>query len=215
MGLSRIRKESDVARAVARLLEIDSSLIDVLAQVEEVPLRLRAPGYEGLASIIVAQQVSVASARAIWGRVADLVVPMTSAQLLSTDVDELRACGLSRTKFETLTRVAQVEADGEIDYFALADLSEPEARAALCALKGIGPWTAEIFLMFCAGHSDIFPCGDLALQKAVGHALQLADKPSEKELGEITARWAPHRATAARLFWAYFAAMKNREGIAL
>jgi DNA-3-methyladenine glycosylase II len=105
--------------------------------------------------------------------------------------------------------------DRTLDFAAIETLPAAEAVAALCKIKGIGPWTAEIYLMFCAGHPDIFPAGDLALQKGVAHALELGERIAAPDLVALAEAWAPHRHAAALLFWRYYAAMKNREGIAL
>ena len=111
--------------------------------------------------------------------------------------------------------VAEAVAEGRLDFAALEALPAEEAVAELVAIRGIGPWTAEIYLMFCAGHPDIFPSGDLALQKAVAHAFELEDRPVGKVLDAISGDWSPHRATAALLFWRYYAALGMNSGVLL
>jgi len=140
----------------------------------------------------------------------------TAETVLRTDDHLLRAAGLSSTKLATLRRVADLLAAGTLDESMLEELESHDAAALLRGIKGIGPWTAEIYLMFCSGHPDIFPAGDLALQKAVGHALRMDHIPDAKELVEIAKPWSPHRHAAALLFWKYYAvAIRKAGGIAL
>ena len=167
-------------------------------------MRRRPPGFEGLVRIIVAQQVSVASADAIWKRLAARVLPFDAATVLALPEAELIAVGLSRPKLKTLLAVARAVAEGAIDLVAVADLAPAEAHETMRALHGIGPWTADIFLLFCAGHPDIWPGGDLALQAAVMEAFGLEARPGEKLCRSIADQWQPWRSVAARLFWAYY-----------
>jgi len=194
-------------------VQLDQRLQPVLAAVDNVPLRLRAPGFDGLAHIVVAQLLSVASAKAISVRLSTLVSPLSAVNFLSVEPQLLLDCGLSKAKLRTLTAVAQTEMQGQLCFVDIAKQEVGMATAELCAIKGIGPWTAQVYLLFCAGHRDIFPAGDLALQKAVEHALDLEDRPSEKQLRDIAAAWSPYRGSAARLMWAYYAQLKNRQGI--
>ena len=127
----------------------------------------------------------------------------------------MEGVGLSGFKKRTIRAIAEAVAAGDLDFERLPSLSADEAVAELTRHKGIGPWTAEVYLMFCAAHPDVFPAGDLALQKAVGQGLGLAERPPARQLVEIARAWAPHRATAALLFWRYFAVMRDREGILL
>jgi DNA-3-methyladenine glycosylase II len=177
------------------------------------PLRRRAPGLEGLAAIIVAQQVSVASARAIEARLLARFPGCDAAALARADEEELRACGLSRPKMRTLRACAEATLSGALDLEALARASAEEAHAALTTVKGIGPWTADIYLLFCLGHPDAFPAGDLALQEAAKIAFGLRRRPDAKKLDALARAWRPWRAVAARLLWSYYAAAKSREGV--
>lgn len=198
------------------LVALDPRLHEVRAVSGEVPLRPGQRGFAGIATIVNAQQLSVASAGAIQKRFEALFDgQVTGAAYLAHPEDAIRGCGLSRSKYATLAGVAAAERDGLIDYDALEVMPPEEAITALTALKGIGPWTAEIYLLFCLGHPDIFPAGDLALQKMVGVALGHQERPGEKLVREIARDWAPYRGAAARLFWRYFAATKEREGVAL
>jgi len=189
-----------------------------------------------MARIVCGQQLSVASARAIWGRV-EALGAITPDAYLGFDEQTLRKTGLSRGKFETIRGVAlaiteqgldfsqvdvmdpddlgtvqSLRGDGEGLDFSQVDVMDPDdAVETLTRLRGIGPWTAEIYLLFCAGHPDIFPAGDLALQKAVEHAFDLPARPLPKDLIPLAAQWSPHRGAAALMFWRYFSAMKNSD----
>ena len=166
-------------------------------------LRQHTPGFEGLARIVVGQQLSLASAQAIWGRMQLAVRPMTPKALLKLGDEQLRAAGLSRGKVTTLRAVSQAVVDGlNLDELALAP--EPEVHEALTALPGIGPWSADIYLLFCLGRADAFAAGDLALQIAARAALGLKERPTRDELFDIAERWRPWRGVAAHLLWAYY-----------
>ena len=210
-----IQTDADVAGALAALLAADPRLAPVAEFAGPIPLRRRPGGFEGLAAVITSQQISGIAAESIWKRFRAAVDPFTPDQLLATHEDVLRAAGLSRPKIRTLFAVAHACRDGfAID--ALHDLPAEEAIAAMTALKGIGPWTAEIYLLFCVGHPDIFPAGDLALQSAVHEGLGLEQRPTEKRLRVLAGEWSPWRGTAARLFWAYYRARRNaarRQGV--
>ncbi|MEM5527337.1 DNA-3-methyladenine glycosylase 2 family protein [Gammaproteobacteria bacterium AS21] len=203
----------DVNADLAALIAIDSRLKAVLDKVVEVALRLQPSGFAGIAHIVVGQLLSVASARAISSRLNALVTPLTASEFLRVDDSALLKCGLSNAKLRTLTGLAQAQVAGQLDFNHLAQLSVTDATAELCQYKGIGPWTAQVYLLFCVGHRDIFPAGDLALQKAVAHAFDLDSKPDAKALAQIASQWSPYQGSAARLFWAYFAYLKQREGV--
>jgi DNA-3-methyladenine glycosylase II len=177
------------------------------------PLRRNAGGFEGLARIVVGQQVSVAAANAIWARVAAGLQPLTPERMAALSEAELRACGLSRPKIVTLSKLAAHLAQGGDWLPSLADADDDEVREKLTALPGIGPWTADIYLMFCLGRVDSFAPGDLALQVAAQKLLDLEARPSPDELAEIAAeRWRPWRGVAARMLWAYYAHEKRAGG---
>jgi DNA-3-methyladenine glycosylase II len=205
-----IRNDEDVREGLAQLLLLDPRLIDVAADAGPLPLRLREPGFEGLAHIIVSQMVSRASAEAIWRRMRPGDVLLTAEVYAALHPEAWREFGLSRAKAETLARIAEAAASGTLDLSALSGLPPAEAMAALTALKGVGPWTAEVYLMFCGGHADVFPSGDVALQNAVAAAFGLTERPSAKKLAADAQAWSPFRSVAARLFWAYYAAKLGR-----
>lgn len=177
------------------------------------PLRRREPGFEGLARIVVSQQLSVASANAIWNRFAAVVEPMQATVVLTKTDDELRAAGLSRPKIRTLRAISTAVAHEGLRFDTFDEASEEAVHEALTRVSGVGPWTADIFLMFCLGRSDAFAAGDLALQEAVRIAFDLESRPSAAELLEIADRWRPWRGVAARLLWGYYKAVKDREGV--
>ena len=211
-----IADEASLRQAAEALRERDPELIDRLMAIGgPPPLRRREPGFAGLAAIIVSQQVSVASAKAIFGRLEARIVPLEAARFAIATEDDLRACGLSTPKIRALRALSEAVAEGGLDLAGLAALDAENAHAALVAVKGVGPWTADIFLLFCLGHPDAFPAGDLALQEAAKLALNLKARPKAADLERIAERWRPLRGVAARMLWAYYRAVKVRSGMAL
>ena len=208
MKLRPIETEGDVARGLKALVNIDPRLAPIAELTGPLPLRRREGGFEGLAHIITSQQISGAAAASIWGRFKAAVDPFTPEEFLRTSEETLRAVGQSGAKIRTLTGIAAAAADG-FDLIAVHDLPAEEAMKTMTALKGIGPWTAEIYLLFCVGHPYIFPAGDLALQVGVQQGLRMRSRPDEKRLRKTAEKWTPWRGIAARLFWAYY--RKRRE----
>ncbi|MGD9916192.1 MAG: DNA-3-methyladenine glycosylase [Rhizobiaceae bacterium] len=211
--MRRITSPADVAEGLDALLGLDPRLEPVRAAVDEVPLRLAEPGFASLASIIVSQQVSRASADAIMGRLIRLVDPLTPDGFVAAGEGAWREAGLSQPKMRTLTAVSEALASGALDLSAIGALEGDEAIARLTAVHGIGPWTAQVYLLFCAGHPDIFPAGDVALQSAVGEALGLSPRPGHRALEAIAESWAPWRGVAARLFWAFYRVRRGRDAL--
>jgi DNA-3-methyladenine glycosylase II len=208
--MRRIQSPRDISDGLDALCVIDSRLALVRSMAGEIPLRLSEPGFESLASIIVSQQVSRASADAIFDRLLKLVDPLTPEGLLSAGEGVFREAGLSRPKQKTLLAIARAVADG-LDLHHLCGLEAVEAITRMTAISGIGPWTAQCYLLFAAGHPDVFPARDVALQAAVGHAFGLESRPGEKTLIAMAESWAPWRGVASRLFWAYYREWKGRE----
>lgn len=203
----RITGPHDLAAAVRALTAADPRLAAPAAAIGALPLRLQAPGLPGLLRIVVGQQLSVASATAVWGKVAAAYPGFDPAAIAAASEADLRGAGLSRQKARTFQAVAAAVAQGlDLEALALADAAQ--ARDALEAIRGIGPWTADLYLMFCAGHPDILPVGDLAVRRGAQFALGLPQEPPPDALAEIGAIWSPHRSTAARLFWATYKAVK-------
>lgn len=208
--MRRISSDSDIDEALDALVGVDPRLAAVRAAAGDIPLRLSSPGFSSLVSIVVSQQVSRASADAILGRLVSLIAPLTPDTVLAADPDLFRQAGLSRPKQATMLALSQAVRGG----LDLDGLCEREAEAAieeLTVVPGIGRWTAEVYLLACAGHPDVFPARDVALQSAVGAALSIDPRPGEKALISIAESWAPWRAVAARLFWAYYRHLKGRE----
>jgi DNA-3-methyladenine glycosylase II len=203
-----IETDRHMAKAMKALLIADPRLAPIAKVAGPLPLRRRSGGFEGLASIITSQQISTAAAASIWARLKATVDPFTPEQFLLTTEETLRTVGLSGGKIRTLSGIAAAAADG-FDLMAVHDLPAEQAITTMTALKGIGPWTAEIYLLFCVGHPDIFPAGDLALQTAVQKALPLRTRPDETKLRKLAEKWAPWRGVAARLFWAYYRAERE------
>lgn len=213
--MERLTSSEVLARQRRALLRHNPDLRPVAKQAGPFEIRLTPAGFSGLARVVCGQQLSVASARAIWERLAALPGALDPAGYLASRETDLRAIGLSDGKYLTIKAIARAIVDGSLDLSRVDTMSGEAATAYLTAHKGIGPWTAEIYLMFCTGHPDIFPVGDLALRKAVGHALGM-DTPTEKELAALATRWAPYRHAAALLFWKYYAAvMRKSAGTAL
>ena len=166
--------------------------------------RVREPGYETLLRTIVGQQVSVAAAAAVWRKLAqELGEGCAPDKLLARDYDALRACGLSRQKQGYARSLAELVTSGKVNLHALPQDDE-EAIALLMQIKGIGRWSAEIYLLFAEGRPDVWPAGDLAVQIEVGRILGLPERPSERETRALAERWRPHRGAAAIMAWHHY-----------
>ena len=190
------------------LARIEPRFAAILPHVLPLPLRLKPDGFGPLLHIIVGQQVSVASANALWSKLqaADMTTPMA---VRSATQDNLRGLGLSQQK----ARYAHALADAELDFEGLHHLPSDKVIKALCAVKGIGMWTAEVYTMFSLGRADIFAPGDLTIQEAAKLLFVLPERPSERTLRKMADAWSPWRSVAARLFWAYYATTKQKDGI--
>lgn len=206
----QIASIEDISEGLDALCRIDRRLGAIRGLAGDIPLRRSEPGFHSLASIIVSQQVSTASAQAIFGRFEKLVDPLTAEAVLAADDAVFRAAGLSRPKVRALRGVAAAVAGG-LDLDDLCRLDGADAIQRLVAIPGIGPWTAEVYLLIAAGHPDVFPARDVALQSAVGHALGMEARPGEKALIAIAESWRPWRSVASRLFWAYYRSIRGRE----
>ena len=215
--IPNITCQADVDADIQQLITQDPRLTvifnELLAAGVSIPLRLREGGFAGLAQIVVGQLLSVASACAIYKRLEQLVSPLNAQNYLQTQRQRLLDCGLSQSKYLTLQAIANAQQSGQFSFQQLTALDGSSALKILCEFKGVGPWTAEVYLLFCLGHRDIFPAADLALQKAVAVALQLNITPNAKDLRGIARQWSPYRSAAARLFWAYYGQLKGRAGV--
>ena len=213
--MKRIETDADILRAVESLVALDPRLQPVRDRAGDIPLRRTEPGFASLVSIVISQQVSRASADAIEARLHGLIDPLTPASIAAAGEAPLIAAGLSRAKQRTIAALARAVLEHGLDLETLCALEAEEAVDRLTAIHGIGPWTAQVYLLVCAGHPDVFPAGDVALQAAVADALSLPDRPDAKGLVRLAESWAPLRAVAARLFWAYYRQMKGQEAAPL
>lgn len=196
--------EETLRQGVAIVAQCDPDLAAILHRWGPPPLWAREPGFPALLLIILEQQVSLASARAAFNRLLAVATPLTPERFLTLDDDTLRAVGFSRQKAGYGRHLAQALISGEFDLAHLALLPDEEARAALVARKGIGPWTADIYLLMCLGRPDIWPVGDLGLLVAMQTVKRLAQRPTALEMVELAEPWRPWRAVAARLLWHHY-----------
>jgi DNA-3-methyladenine glycosylase II len=199
-------------RGLHSLTQVDPVMGRLVAEGAAPRLRKRPPGFEGLAWIVVGQQVSTASAAAIWERLKGFLEPATPEAFLSLSDGDLRAAGLSTMKVRTIRATATEIVEGRLPLDRLHEFPADEAHALLTRVKGIGPWTADIYLLFCLGHPDAFPSGDLAVQEAARLAYGLERRPDAKALTALAERWRPWRGVAAKVLWAYYRVAKAREG---
>jgi len=201
VGLS----EEQLKRSLDALAELEPAFAAGLDRHGYPAPRIRDRGHQTLLRTIIGQQVSVASANAIWKRLEAAVGAEMEPVVLAAAPDEmLRGCGLSRQKMAYVRSLAELVASGELDLFALP-ADDEEAIAALTRIKGIGRWSAEIYLLFAEGRGDIWPAGDLAVQEEVGQLMGLPERPSEKAVREIAREWSPHRGAAAIFTWHHYA----------
>lgn len=207
----RIDTPEGVAWHLDALVAQVPALEPVRAAAGVVLPRVNPVHFAGMAKVICGQQLSVQSAAAIWRRFETLPGALDPQTYLGLSEEAVRGVGFSRGKFLALRAVSEAVLAGELDFAQVEALPAEEAIARLVAIKGIGPWTAEVYLLFCAAHPDIFPAGDLALLKAAHTGLGLDARPTIKKMIAIARDWSPHRSVAALLFWRYFAALKQRE----
>lgn len=201
----------DIAAARRALVAADPALVRVDAQTPPLEWRLRVGGFEGLFRMIVEQQVSVASAASVWARLREGMGGITPELLLAHDLEQLRGMGLSRQKATYGQGIARAQIAGEIDLEHLANLDDEAAIASLTALKGVGLWTAEAYLMMCEGRLDVFPGGDVALQEAIRWADGAEVRPDQKGAYARAEIWRPYRAVATHMLWAWYTGVKRGE----
>jgi len=209
----RLKTQSDLEEAVHTLVERDPRLKPVLEIAGMPSLRRREPGFAGLAHIVCGQQLSTASAAAIWGRLSAAFNPFDHHAVRRARADRLGRLGLSAAKIKTLKNLARELAEERLDLDVLADEDADAAHHTLIALPGIGPWTADIYLLFCLGHGDAWPAGDLAVQESMRIGLGLKARPTQKQMTPLAEPWRPLRGAAAHLWWSYYHAVKRREGV--
>lgn len=201
---------ADFKQAVDRLAGEDPELARVVSQHGIPDFWHRPPGFATLCLFIVEQQVSLASAKAVFERLHDLVGEVTADNLLNTPLEELRRCGLTRQKLRYLGIVSQQVAEGTLDLDGLAQLADAAARRVLVSITGIGPWTADVYLLSALRRPDIWPVGDRALQVGTGELVGHASVPTPEELERIGRRWRPWRSVAARLIWHDYLSRRGR-----
>ncbi|MGR3469159.1 MAG: DNA-3-methyladenine glycosylase family protein [Shimia sp.] len=199
--------QADVDEGAAWLAARDPALARAYEIAGRLPLRRKPEGFGELLHAIVAQQVSVASARAVSAKLTEAGLT-TPGAIAAAEDEALKACGLSRQK----VRYARALAEARIDYDALRSASDAEVIKTLTAVTGIGRWTADIYLMFSLGRADAFAAGDLAKQEAARMIYDLPTRPTERELRTMADAWCPWRGVAGRLLWAYYRAAKQWEG---
>jgi DNA-3-methyladenine glycosylase II len=205
MAMRRIRTKTDLKAGVNALIRGCRHMARIHGLAGEPPLRRRPAGFKGLSRVIVSQQLSVASAGAIWARLEASVEPFTAAAFLAMPDRALAHAGLSAAKIATLRSLAEAVDRGSLDLDALTEEPEEVIHAKLTALKGIGPWTADIYIFFCLARADAWSPGDLALQLAIKDAFDLEARPSQALMVEIAEAWRPWRSVAARMLWSYYA----------
>ena len=208
-----LNTQADLEAAIHALLEQDPRLKPVFEMTGMPALRRREPGFMGLAHIVTGQQLSTASAGAIWARLTAAFDPFHPESLRKARAERLGRLGLSAAKIKTLKNIARELAAERLNFDVLANEEADAAHNTLTALHGIGPWTADVYLLFCLGHGDAWPAGDIAIQEGVKVGLGLKTRPTPKEMAPLGEPWRPLRGAAAHLWWSYYRVLKNREGV--
>ncbi len=199
---------------LAELVELDPRLAPIQAAAGPLHWRVRQPGFSGLLRAICGQQISNQAAAAIWRRLNALPGALEPAGLLALDDAALcGVAGLSRPKAAHARSLARACLDGRLDFAALRAMPDAAAVAHIAAVPGLGPWTAEIHLLFAEGRPDVFPSGDLALAAGAAHLFGLPARPRPRELAEIALRWRPWRSLAARLLWHHWRFVTGRPAV--
>jgi len=206
-----LHTEADLRAGLAELVIADPRLKPVAEKAGALNLRRREPGFPGLCAIVCGQQLSTASAAAIRARLFAAFDPFHHDSVRRARANKLRRLGLSALKIKSIREIGKAVAKGRIDLTAVGNMDADVAHAALTALHGVGPWTADIYLLFCLGHADAFPSGDLAVQESARLALGLRKRPDAKALTKIAEAWRPWRGVAAHLLWAYYHVVKKRD----
>jgi DNA-3-methyladenine glycosylase II len=203
-----------VARAALdRLIAGDRDLAGIEVRAGPLPWRTRAPGYPGLLQAIVAQQISNQAAAAIWGRLRAVGGALEPAGMLALSDDVLRAAGLSRPKIAHARALAAAFLDRTLDADAIAAMDDETAVATIAAVRGLGRWTAEVYLLFALGRHDVFPSGDIALAASAAHLKGLAARPGPVALRGMADAWRPARSLAARLLWHHWRHVTGRPAL--
>src|SRR4051794_28104847 len=210
---THLSSQSDLEDAVHALVRQDVRLKPIFELTGMPALRQREPGFAGLAAIVTGQQLSTASAAAIWGRLTAAFDPFDPEVIRKARADRLGRLGLSAAKIKTLKNIARELAAERVNLDVLAEEDADAAHHTLTALHGIGPWTADVYLLFCLGHGDAWPAGDIAIQEAIRIGLGLKTRPTAKQIAPLAEPWRPLRGAAAHLWWSYYRVLKKREGV--
>jgi len=210
-----LHTDADLQAGLAQLIAADPRLMPVAEKAGAFSLRRREAGFAGLCAIVCGQQLSTASAAAIRARLFAAFDPFHHDTVRRARTDKLKRLGLSAPKIKSIREIGKAVARGRIDLTRVGEMDADDAHAALTALHGVGPWSADIYLLFCLGHADAFPAGDLAVQESARIAFGLRKRPDAKALTRMAEAWRPWRGVAAHLLWAYYHAVKRREGVSL
>src|SRR3954463_3027392 len=208
-----LNSQSDLEEAIHALVAQDKRLRPIFDLTGMPALRQREPGFAGLAHIVCGQQVSTASAAAIWGRLSAAFDPFDHDVIRKARTDRLGRLGLSGAKIKTLKNIARELSLERLNLDVLAEEDADAAHNTLTSLHGIGPWTADVYLLFCLRHADAWPAGDIAVQEAIKVGLGLATRPNAKQMAPLAEPWRPLRGAAAHLWWSYYHVLKKREGV--
>jgi len=204
-----IESERDLEAGLGALTAVEPRFSLVASRIGLPPLRRAAGGLAGLLRIVMDQQISLRAGAAIWSRLEARYAPFEAASLALAREEDLRACGLSAAKVRTLLALAHAVTAEKLDFSRLEHLPDEEATRELTAIPGIGPWTADIYLLSCLGRADAWPSGDLALQAAAQLLLALPGRPTGRAMVALAEPWRPWRAVAARLLWSHYRVAKG------
>lgn len=210
-----LHTQDDLLAGLQKLVAADPRLLPAAEKAGAFELRRREGGFPGLCAIVCGQQLSTAAAATIRDRLFKAFDPFHHDTVRLARADRLKRLGLSNNKVKAIKEIGKAVSRGQIDLQAVGNMDADVAHAELVKLHGVGPWTADIYLLFCLGHADAFPAGDLAVQEAAKIALNLRKRPSPERLTKIAEAWRPWRGVAAHLMWAYYHVVKRREGISL
>jgi DNA-3-methyladenine glycosylase II len=209
-----IRTDEDLRFHIDELAAAHPIFAPLAEETGEVPIRWLDAGFRGLVFVVSGQQLSIHAGRAIFNRLDEALGGIAPDTLAAASDEALRAAGFSAPKIRTLRALQEAALCGALDFNTLEQAQAEEAIASLCAIKGIGPWTAEVYLLFAAGHPDIFPAADLALQESARLAFGLQSRPSARDFRAMSEAWSPWRSAAARLLWAYYRVKKGGKQVA-
>lgn len=202
--------QKTLALAARELAARDKTLAEILARHGDPPLWQRAAGFNTLVHIILEQQVSLKSARSMLNRIEAAIQPFTPSRFIELGDTYLRSLGVTRQKSAYLLHLSQSIVSGELSFTKLSRMSDDEVRLALTRIKGIGSWSADVYLLMAMRRADIWPAGDLALAVAMQELMGLEKRPGPVELEQLAEKWRPHRAVAARMLWQHYLGKRNK-----